>query len=637
MAQPNVAYAHGGWLEQVFDKLDVGVVSIDHTAGRVLWANEAYARILGFSSAEEAIGTSPIEHYADAKERSETEARLLASESFRKTGVARLEVQRLRRDTREPVDILLAIFATFGADGRIVRMECTLEDIGERKRVEKAFRASEERFRTIFDKSSVGMAITDLRGCLQRVNGALCRFVARSEAELLGTDALSLVHPDDRPKSPAPCAATPDGATGREMRFLRPDGEIAWGYITYSWLSDGAGAPHSSFAVIHDVSETKRLEQGLLRLAKLESLGVLAGGIAHDFNNILAVILGNVSLAKRLDDAGPRSRELLIEAENACLRARELAQQLVTFAKGGAPQKRTGSIADVVTEAAGFYLRGSNVAVDLAIGEDLWLADFDVGQMGQVMQNLLLNAQQAMPGGGTVRVEAANVEIEADRAIPVPPGRYVCIRVIDGGSGIEPEYLDRIFDPYFSTKKTGSGLGLATAHSIVLRHGGHIAVASAPGRGTSFDVYLPASEGEPAMQPRVPSASGQLPHSRVLVMDDEPAVLNIAARILRAKGLDVDLATKGEEAIAAYEAALATGQPYGIVILDLTIRGGLGGIETLERLRTLDGTVKAIVMTGYSPDIAAANVREDGFSAAVRKPFTAADLETAVREAAGGV
>jgi len=253
--------------------------------------------------------------------------------------------------------------------------------------------------------------------------------------------------------------------------------------------------------------------------------------------------------------------------------------------------------------------------------------------MGQVMQNLLLNAQQAMPGGGTVRVEAANVEIEADRTIPVPPGRYVCIRVIDSGSGIEAEHLDRVFDPYFSTKKTGSGLGLATAHSIVLRHGGHIAVASAPGRGTRFDVYLPASDGVPGSQPRAPSASGDLPRSRVLVMDDEPAVLNIAARILRAKGLEVDLATEGEEAIAAYEAALAAGQRYGIVILDLTIRGGLGGIETLERLRAIDETVKAIVMTGYSPDIAEANVRENGFCAAVRKPFTAADLEVAVREA----
>jgi PAS domain S-box-containing protein len=317
--------ANEGWLEHVFDKLDVAVISIEHATGRVLRANEAYARMFGFASAADAMGHSVVEHYADPKERKEIEARLLASESFRKTGVARMEIQRLRLDTREPVDVLCAIFATFGPDGKVVRMECTLEDIGARKRAEKAFRASEERFRKVFETSNVGMALLDLQGHIQLTNPALCNFLGRSDAEVLGMDALDLVHPEDRPERPEPGMPPRIGTAGIEQRFVRKDGEIAWGYVTFSWLGGDDGAPHSVFAVVQDISERKRVEHDLLRLAKLESLGVLAGGIAHDFNNILAVVLGSVSFAAQLPETSARVREVLKEAETACFRARELA------------------------------------------------------------------------------------------------------------------------------------------------------------------------------------------------------------------------------------------------------------------------------------------------------------------------
>ena len=364
----------GAWLEHVFDKLDVAVISIEHATGRVLRANEAYARMFGLPSASDAIGRSVIELYADPNERKEIEARLHASESFKKTGVARMELRRLRLDNREPIDVLVAIFATFGPDGRVVRMDATLEDIGDRKRAEKAFRASEERFRTVFETSNVGMAITDDRGHIQRVNAAMCRFLGRGEAELVGVDSLSLVHPDDRPERPAPGEERELGVSRREQRFVRPDGEIVWGYVTFSWLKED-GVPHSVFAVVQDISERKRVEQDLLRLAKLESLGVLAGGIAHDFNNILALILGSVTFAAELPDSGPRTRELLKQAEAACTRARELAQRLVTFAKGGAPQKERGSLGELVRETATFYARDADVSIE--VPADLWLADFD--------------------------------------------------------------------------------------------------------------------------------------------------------------------------------------------------------------------------------------------------------------------
>ncbi len=635
MARPDSPHAQEAWLEQVFDSLDIGVITIEHATGRVTRANEAYARMFGFGSVEEALGRTVLEHYADPAERKEIEARLLADESFRTTGVARIEARRLRHDTKEPIDVRMAVHATFGPDGRVVRMDCTLEDIGERKRAQKAFLASEERFRILFETSEVGMVLTDLERRIHRVNTAFCRFVGRSEKDLLGTDARSFLHPGDRPGFETVAVAA-GARSSRELRFERPSGQLVWGYVTVSALSDGDGAVHSLFGVVHDVSEGKRHEQALMRLAKLESLGVLAGGIAHDFNNILAVIMGSVTLAAELPDVGPRPRELLAEAEAACERARDLAKQLVTFAKGGAPRKRTGSVGDVVREAVGFSSRGSNVAVELALPDEPALAEFDAGQLHQVVHNLILNAQQAMPDGGTVRVEVSQVTLDGGSAIPLPPGRHVRIRVTDHGVGILATHLDRIFDPYFSTKKTGSGLGLATAHSIVTRHGGHIAVSSTPGWGTTFEVYLPASTlsvaevHSPAVSRVEPGAS-----ARVLVMDDDQAVREIAAHILRTKGHEVDLTSDGDEAIAAYLDAVSANRPYGVVLLDLTIRGGLGGIETLGRLRAVDPKVKAIVMTGYSPDEGNSPLLESGFLAALPKPFTAETLGAVVRDAIG--
>jgi CheY-like chemotaxis protein len=309
----------------------------------------------------------------------------------------------------------------------------------------------------------------------------------------------------------------------------------------------------------------------------------------------------------------------LKQAEIGCIHAKELAQRLLTFAKGGAPQKQRGSIGELVREAASFYARDASVSID--VPADLWLCDFDASQMNQVMHNLLVNARQAMPHGGGIRVSAANVEI-ANAGAPVVPGRYVCVRVIDEGVGIASENLDRIFDPYFSTKKTGSGLGLATAHSIVLRHGGHISVSSAVGRGTTFEIYVPAAEE--IVTPEAPSRN--TPRARVLVMDDEPLVRNLVADVLRDRGFDVEVAAKGEDVLAAFGA----GTRWDLVLLDLTIKDGLGGTETLARLHAIDASVKAIMMTGYSTDLADASVREMGFMAAIWKPFGVTELEAAV-------
>jgi signal transduction histidine kinase/ActR/RegA family two-component response regulator len=455
--------------------------------------------------------------------------------------------------------------------------------------------------------------------------------LGRSEDDLLGVDSLSLIHEDDRRERPT-WEANPEGSAGREVRLLRADGVTVRAIVSWSWLLGTDGSPYSAVATVQDVTQQRLVEHGLQRLEKLESLGVLAGGLAHDFNNIVAVILANVSYAARLPEVGSVAREVLEQAEQASHRARELAQQLITFAKGGTPIKRASSVAALLNEAASFYLRGSNVNVEVSLASDLWLSELDPAQMSQVLQNLFINAVQAMPNGGTVHVDAENVELASFSATPLAPGRYVRIRVRDEGLGIPAADLGRVFDPYFSTKSGGTGLGLATAHSIVLRHGGHLAVASAPGEGATFSLWLQATEATAPSRPPAPSPRPPLPCRRVLVMDDHAALRKTLAMILGGCGLAVDTAADGEEAIATYRTALGSPHPYAMVLLDLTVPGGMGGIETLTRLRELDPGVRAIVSTGYSTDPVMADCRAFGFAAAVPKPFNAMELEAIVRE-----
>ena len=362
---------------------------------------------------------------------------------------------------------------------------------------------------------------------------------------------------------------------------------------------------------------------------------MLAGGLAHDFNNILTTIMGNISLAKMDADRGSNLYESLEEAEKASQRATNLTQQLLTFAKGGAPVKETASLAEVVRESTSFVLRGSKVRADFVIPEGLWAAEIDVGQMNQVINNLVINADQAMPEGGVIRIQAENIFIEPRHALPVPPGKYVKISIKDEGIGIAGSHLQKIFDPYFSTKQKGSGLGLATVHSIVNKHDGHIAADSEVGVGTTFDIYLPASKKELAETKEVDKEiiKGQ---GKVLVMDDEESIRSLARQSLHRLGYEIELAADGDEAIAKYEKAKLSQNPYDAVILDLTIPGGLGGKECIQKLREIDPEVKAIVASGYADDPVMANFGDYGFTLAVTKPFSVEKLGQALRNVLTG-
>jgi len=372
--------------------------------------------------------------------------------------------------------------------------------------------------------------------------------------------------------------------------------------------------------VSRDVAAHSKTEEDLLKSEKLESLGALAGGIAHDFNNILTTIVGYLSLAKGKIEPNSDLFEDVLEVEAAADRATDLTHQLLAFAKAGAPVKQVASMVDLLRDSATFTTRGSHVACEFDIDEVLWAAEVDRGQISQVIQNLVINADQAMPDGGRLYLRAHNRDLLESHGLPLPAGRYLHIVVSDNGEGVSDEHLQRIFDPYFTTNSEGSGLGLATAYAIVKNHGGHVTVASRVGEGTTFEIYLPATT-VPAWE-EVDDDLGLIPgEGRVLVVDDEEPIRRLAGEMLLRLGYVADFAAEGREAIEKYRSALEEGEEFDIVIMDLTIPGGMGGREALGHLLDIDAGTCAIVSSGYSDDPVMADFANHGFVDVVAKPY----------------
>jgi signal transduction histidine kinase/CheY-like chemotaxis protein len=380
-----------------------------------------------------------------------------------------------------------------------------------------------------------------------------------------------------------------------------------------------------------DITEKVHAEKELIKAKKLESIGVLAGGIAHDFNNILVGVLGNIDLALNDDSLPDETRKLLKNAVKASYQARGLTRQLLTFAKGGEPVKETASLIEVVKESANFVLHGDKTACEFSFPDNLWLVDIDKGQISQVVQNIILNASSAMPEGGIVELSGENVGIVDDHEM-LKKGRYVKISIKDHGIGIPADLIEKIFDPYFSTKKEGNGLGLAISHSIITKHGGHIAATSTPGQGATFVVFLPASANQKEIRERPAETEEKTKECRVLVMDDEEMVRDILKALLKRLGHDVILAENGREAIDTYQNALKSDQPIDLIIMDLTIPGGMGGKDAVHEILALDPKAKVVVSSGYSNDPIMANYRDYGFSAAIAKPYQMSELTNIINQ-----
>lgn len=507
-------------------------------------------------------------------------------------------------------------------------------DITERKQAEENLRESEARYRGLVELFPEAIYI-HTGGKLVFANSHGARLVGAERPEdLYGREALDFVHPDYRDFVTKRIGKAYEEGTSNppaEEVFLRLDGtavqvEVVSSAFTYR-------GEKALQIVARDISERLKRQEELLRAQKLESLGVLAGGIAHDFNNLLTGILGNLSMMRMDLPENHWLLDRLERSERAVVQASGLACQLLTFSRGGEPVKKLFDLRTAIRDAVAFALRGSNVAHELVMDDDIWLLDADEGQICQVLNNLIINADQAMPDGGTLQVEAHNCRLSRGEVPPLEPGCYVLIRVVDEGVGIDPDNINKIFDPYFTTKESGSGLGLSTLYSIVRKHNGQVLVSSRKGVGTVFRVYLPAcpDKGELAdlEQDVVPSAfsSGG---AFVVVMDDEEAIRLLAVEMLKMLGCEVEDCLCGEELVGLYRQAVARGCKPDVVIMDLTIPGKMGGREAAARILEIDPEAKLIVSSGYSTDPVMADYRAYGFVDYLVKPYRMEELSAAL-------
>jgi PAS domain S-box-containing protein len=515
-----------------------------------------------------------------------------------------------------------------------------IEALIQAKRAEQALAQEKERLAVTLRSIGDGVITTDLDGTVLLINNAAEALTGWTQQEAAGRPLATVfqnLELDTRERRDnsveALVRATAQPGVSRSTVLVardlteRPIEEIA------APLRDAAGRAIGMVVAFRDITEALKMQEERALASRVASLGLLAGGIAHDFNNILMAVMGNLSMARVTVPPASPAAVSLAEAEQACLRARQLTWQLLTFSRGGVPVKKTTPVARALKESATLALRGTNVSCAFHIPPDLWTLSADETQLIQVFSNVLINAQQAMPHGGSVEIRAENI-VEACRrwehALRVEPGPYVRVSITDRGIGIPEENLGRIFDPYFTTKQKGSGLGLATSYSIIKNHGGYVSVTSKLGIGTTVCVNLPAPLHREADTPAEPGGRGARGKGRILVMDDEASIRTLAVNMLRFLGHHAEVVSDGRAALERYKRALQKGRPYDAVILDLMVPGGMGGKEAIEQLTKIDPAVNAIMASGYTLDPVMTEFKDHGIKAVISKPFTLEELSKAL-------
>ncbi len=519
----------------------------------------------------------------------------------------------------------------------IITVLLILRDVTDVRAAESAFKESDQNFSQLAETIDSVFWIWDIK--LQRivyVSPAYERLWGGDEKKLLKNpvDWLRVVSPEDRRRVEHLFLRHMNGKSlDIEYRIIAKNHEVRWIHTRTFPVEDPTGEVSRVIGLAQDVTERKKWEEERVRAAKLESLGLLAGGLAHDFNNLLTAIVGQLSLAKYGLDHSHRLFPKIAEAEHASLRAQDIARQLLTFSKGGVPVKKEVSLKEILEDNARLALAGSKVKPVFHIPSDLWSVDVDVGQICQVIHNLVINARQAMEDGGECIIQAHNLrkdEVESFRFDHLPetfPDRWVRIGIVDKGVGISKENLAKIFDPYFTTKSTGSGLGLATSYSIIKSHGGTLSVQSEVAMGSTFSFILPAISEENILEHPI-ETDVKFGQGKVLIMDDEIQIRKVLGEMVETCGYHCQTTKDGEEALRVFKQAQIAGDPFAAVILDLTIPGGLGGKDVVIQLLDLDPLVRAIVVSGYSNDPVLANYQDYGFKGRVAKPFNLVDLSS---------
>ena len=626
-------------IRSVIENILDGMITVDEN-GVVRSMNPAAEKMFGCRD-NEMIGHN-FTRLVPKRYESEHDAKPVVcnwTEIMRRTGGSTLALGRTRKHVTFPVEMSLSEMV-IEQQRLYVAM---VRDVTERKRFEQQIAAEKESLAVTLRAIGDGVITTDVNGKVIMINSEGEKLTGWSSKEAIGQPLKSVF--DVTVDLAAQAKVQKSGYRSEAQSILlnlpenvtltSRDGSERIIEQVASPIRDSKNEVAGVVLVFRDITARQRADAERRKAETLEQLGLLAGGIAHDFNNLLTAIIGNISLASLLLPPEAEMAERLDDAKNASLRARDLAQQLLTFARGGAPIKKAASIGKLIQDTVSFSLRGSRNRSEFEFGVDLAPAEIDAGQISQVIANLVVNADQAMPNGGTLHVSCENFCYDTDDAtIPdLAPGDYVRIRIRDEGVGIPEKYMKRIFDPYFTTKPKGNGLGLATAYSIVKNHNGLMTAESEVHVGTIFTIYLPAGQYQemPVEAPRTltPAMSGT---GRVLVVDDEDAIRDLVEFTLTRLGYDVSQAATALQGVEMYQEKLKAGKRFDVVILDLTLPGGMGGKEALKKLIEIDPTVNAIVSSGYATDATMSRYQDFGFRGVIAKPYEAAELGKIVHD-----
>ena len=595
-----------------------------------LYLNPAFSRTFGYTLEDLPNNEAWIEHaYPDPVYLAQIAAEV-AKLQYSKANPRERHITC--KDGKVKICVLQEI--QIGSEEITIFQEITAQRSAEIQMLKK-----ERQYRDIVENTRDLIFIVDKNAIIQSINPAVTDVLGYSEEDLIGSHAFDLILPEFHALTKSNMILKQERKAETalyEIDLRKKDGSILNTEIFSRIMSKGKEMI-GILAICRDISIRKQISEERFRERKIESIGLLAGGIAHDFNNILVSIIGNINLLQMdMEDDNPsqEQQDILRDLEQGTLHARDLTKQLLTFSKGGAPVKKPESIEDVIRESSNFILRGSKSKCTFHLSPDLPPVDIDAGQINQVLNNLLINSSQAMAQGGIIHISASLEHVTINSLIPVLPGPYVLVTIKDSGPGIPKHLQSRIFDPYFTTKKAGTGLGLTMSYSIIKKHHGFITFSSKEGQGTTFYLYLPVATSEKVKEVTTPVFADHLGLStgKVLILDDEKNIHTLLRRVFHRLGIEMESCYDGVEVLQKFKIAEQEGKPFDLIFMDLTIPGGMGGREAVQIIRNAYPDMKIIVSSGYSNDPVIANYLDYGFDDYLEKPFTINQLQALLQK-----